>query len=86
LKQWKFVRQNRNNDNPAGNIDVAACVCTCIIATHILSGFTLKENIKHLIENTVISQKGTLRIGKDQHMMGECIRWLLVGSEFLAYV
>jgi hypothetical protein len=27
-----------------------ACVCTCKIATHILSGFTLEENVRYLIE------------------------------------
>ena len=39
-----------------------ACVCTCKIATHILSGFTLEENVRYLIENTVIDKQGTLRI------------------------
>ena len=63
-----------------------ACVCTCKIATHILSGFTLEENVRYLIENTVIDQKGCLRIGRYQRMMGECIRVLLVGSGLLAYV
>ena len=36
-----------------------ACVCTCKIVTHILSGFTLEENIKQLIENTMIDKKST---------------------------
>jgi len=36
-----------------------ACVCTCKIVTHILSCFTLEENVKRLIENTVINKKGT---------------------------
>ena len=36
-----------------------ACVCTCKSATHILSGFTLEENVKRLIENTVIDNKDT---------------------------
>ena len=39
-----------------------------------------------MIENTVIDKKGTLRIGKYQRMMGECIRVLLVGSGLFAYV
>jgi len=36
-----------------------ACVCTCKIVTHILSGFTLEENVKRLIENTMVDKKGT---------------------------
>ena len=35
------------------------CVCTCKIVTYNLSRFTLEENIKRLIENTVIDKKGT---------------------------
>ena len=50
-----------------------ACVCTCKIATHILSGLTLEKNVKHLIENIVVDKKGTLKIGKYQRMMGECL-------------
>jgi len=38
---------------------LAKCVCTCKIVTHNLSGFTLEENIKRLIENTMIDKKGT---------------------------
>ena len=34
-----------------------ACVCICKILTHILFGFTVEENIKHLIENTLINKK-----------------------------
>ena len=34
-----------------------ACVCRCKIVTYNLSGFTLDENIKRLIENTVIDKK-----------------------------
>jgi len=36
-----------------------ACACTCRIATHILSRFTLEENVKRLITNTVIYKKAT---------------------------
>ena len=30
------------------------CVCMCKIVTHNLSGLTVEENVKRLIENTVI--------------------------------
>ena len=36
-----------------------ACVCTCKSITHILSGFSLEEDVKRLIEDTVIDKKGT---------------------------
>ena len=36
-----------------------ARVYTCKIGTHNWSGFTLEENAKRLIENTVIDKKGT---------------------------
>jgi hypothetical protein len=36
-----------------------ARVCTCKIGTHNWSRFTLEENAKRLIENTVIDKKGT---------------------------
>jgi hypothetical protein len=32
---------------------------TCKLVTHILSGFTLEEGVKRLIETTVIDKKGT---------------------------
>jgi hypothetical protein len=56
--------------------------------THILSGFTLEENVKRLIDNTLIDKKvrPLTRIGKRQRMMEECLILLLVGWGVLVYV
>ena len=57
-----------------------ACVCTCNIATHILSGFTLEENVKYLIENTVIDKKKYFKNRKisthDGRMYSSAIGWI----------
>ena len=59
-----------------------ACVCTCKIVTHILSGFTLEENVKRLIENIVIDKKGTSAFKKrkisalDGRVSSSAIDWI----------
>ena len=59
-----------------------ACVCTCKIVTNILSGFTLDENIKRLIENTMIDKKGTSayknrkRSAQDGRVSSNVIGWI----------
>ena len=61
LKQLKLVRQNRKQrkSNRKHRCCMHTCICTCKIVTHILSGFTLEEDVKRLIETTVIDKKGT---------------------------
>jgi hypothetical protein len=65
-----------------------ACICTCKIVTYIVSGFTLEENVRRLIENTLIDKEvlPLTRIGKHQRMMEECLLLLLVGWGLLVYV
>jgi hypothetical protein len=60
LKQLKLVRQNRKQrkSNRKHRCCMHTCICTCKIVTHILSGFTLEEDVKRLIETTVIDKKG----------------------------
>ena len=52
-----------------------ACVSTCKIVTHILSGFTLEDNVKRLIENTMIDKKGTsaYKNRKKSALDGRCV-------------